>query len=356
MGSSTTAVDVCSDGSVLATSTRDRTVRRLTIDSTGALTDTGEVLSLRLAEPLNVFCAPDDTSGLVITVFPAELTSFTIPKLNPVDTRMIAENFGISGVVNPAGNRVFARRSYEDYGFVDVFGYNAATAAFSSAPLLSIPVSYTYIFNGIDQVALHPYEAKVYVSDRTKHAVNVYDANTGALLPAMTDPHIVDPTGVTIATDPCVGATPLGAIVGTDGSDVLRGTPGNDVIFGLAGDDVIDGRGGDDLICGGTGEDGIDGGAGNDAITGGSGNDRLRGDAHNDVLSGGAGDDLIEDGTGQDQANGNSGRDIVRCGADDDMLRVVDGVRGNDRVDGGSHVNGDRCARDRGDVIRNCNP
>lgn len=321
IGSSTTAVDVCSDGSVLALSTRDQAVRRLTIDGTGALTNTGDVLAFGLENALNVFCSPDGRSGLVVSGFPTTLTSFTIPKLNPVGRRMIAESFGgTSGVVNFKGNRVFVRRSFEDFGFVDVFGYKAETAVLGRAPLLSIPVSSTYFYAGIDLVALHPYQAKLYVSDRTDHAVKVYDARTGDLLASITDPHIVDPTGVAIATEPCAGAPPYGAIVGTDGPDELRGTSGNDVIFGLAGDDVIDGRGGEDLICGG------------------------------------AGDDLIEGGPGRDRADGGAGNDTVNGGTDDDVLSVADSIPGNDTVDGGAHVEQDRCAADPGDSVRNCGP
>ena len=135
-------------------------------------------------------------------------------------------------------------------------------------------------------------------------------------------------------------------IIGTAGNDVLRGTPGNDVIVGLAGHDVIDGRGGDDLICGGDG---------NDTLRGGTGNDKLSGGEDNDILWGGAGDDLLEGGPGRDRASGGSGNDILRGGEGDDMLNVVDGAGGNDIADGGSHVNGDRCAADNRDTVQNCN-
>ncbi|HYE35531.1 hypothetical protein [Methylocaldum sp.] len=271
VGSNTNSIDVCSNGSVLATSS-DGTVRRLTLSGTGTLTDTGERLSLG-DEPNNVFCAPGGTSGLVITTFSSEMTSFTIPGLERVDTRALSAGFGISGLINSAGNRAFARSSYE--GFFDVFDYNATTAALGATPLLSVPISNTFGFFGIDQMALHPNKAKLYVSEFFANALNVYDANTGALLTSITDPHIVEPTGVTVAavTDPCAGPPPAGAIVGTNGPDALRGTPGNDVIFGLDGNDAIDGRGGDDLICGGPGNDTLKGDAGDNLIDGAAGQD-----------------------------------------------------------------------------------
>src|SRR5690606_13414499 len=74
-GSDTNSVDVCSDGSVLATSSANGTVRRITIDSEGILKDTGEVLSLD-DEPNNVFCAPDAKSGLVVTTLSGSMISF----------------------------------------------------------------------------------------------------------------------------------------------------------------------------------------------------------------------------------------------------------------------------------------
>jgi hypothetical protein len=194
--SDTNSVDICRDGSVLATSTSG-TVRRLTIDGDGALTDTGEVLSLN-DEPNNVFCAPDGRSGLVVTTLSGDITSFTVPGLKRVNTSALSGNFGISGFVDPAGDRVFARSSYD--GFVDVFSYKAATAELGARPRLSIPISVTFGFYGMDQMALHPNRTKLYVPEYFANALNVYDADTGALLTSITDPNIVEPTGVAVAT------------------------------------------------------------------------------------------------------------------------------------------------------------
>lgn len=192
----TNSVDICRDGSVLTTSSTG-TVRRLTIDSTGTLKDTGETLLLD-GEPNNVFCAPNSASGLVVTTLSGNMTSFTVPELKRVDTRALSGNFGISGLVAPDGNRVFVRSSYD--GFVDVFSFDATTGALPERPQLSIPVSVTFGFYGIDQIALHPSKPKLYVSEYFANALNVYDANSGELLTSITDPHIVEPTGVTIAT------------------------------------------------------------------------------------------------------------------------------------------------------------
>ncbi|MGX2041744.1 hypothetical protein ACWJKU_16675 [Methylocaldum sp. MU1018] len=301
VGSDTTSIEVCSDGSVLATSIYDQTVRRLVLSATGALTDTGERLSFDDG-PNNVICAPDGTSGLaVIRDYPSGIRSFKVPGLQAADARPLSGTSGISGLINAAGDRVYVRNNGDfvnDKGFVgvfgavDVYGYDAVAATLSAAPLFSIPVAYGPLFYGMDQMALHPGNAKLYVSE--PNALKVYDAKTGALLRSITDPNIVDPTGVVVAaaTDSCAGRPPAGAIVGTDGPDALRGTPGDDVIYGLGGDDAIDGRGGDDLICGGDGDDRIEGGPGDDFIDGGAGQDRIEGGPGKDTLDGGPGANL----------------------------------------------------------------
>ena len=56
LGSDCDSVDVCRDGSVLVSSTAG-VVRRLVLDASGNLSDTGE--SLAVDSPQNVTCAPD---------------------------------------------------------------------------------------------------------------------------------------------------------------------------------------------------------------------------------------------------------------------------------------------------------
>jgi hypothetical protein len=295
------SVDVCSDSSVLFTLS-DLTTRRLTLSSTGTLTDTGEALSLD-AISINVYCAPGAASGVVVGA--GVTSSFTIPGLSEVDTRLPGKDV-FTGAINPAGNRVFMRSNLP--GTVDIFEFNSATGALGASPLLTFPVADAVLFPGdnsripgIDQIALHPNGSKLFVSEISfgppPSAVNVYDPSTGALLASIMDPNIVFPTGVTVVTeaDPCAGPPPAGAIVGTNGPDILNGTPFGDTIFGLGGPDIINGRGGNDLICGGAGSDLITGGAGNDTLNtqdGVSGNDSASGGAGNDVCSGDPGDAL----------------------------------------------------------------
>jgi Ca2+-binding RTX toxin-like protein len=310
-------VDVCSDNSVLVTTIakfESAKVHRLTLSGTGTLTDTGEVLSV--SGEGNVYCAPGARSGVAMR---SGVTSFTIPGLSEVDIRPSSEGNAITGTFNRTGNRLFVRG-----GSIDVFDFNPATGELGASPLLTFSVAFAHEFSGFDQIALHPNGGKLYVSEPSSgmspSAVNVYDPNTGALLASITDPNIVFPTGVTVMTeaDPCAGSPPAGAIVGTNGPNILNGTPGSDKVFGLGGSDQINGRGGNDLICGGTGSDQLNGGAGNDTIKGG---------------------------TGADQVTG---------GAGDDVLDVKDGVSGNDSVNGGA--GNDVCTGDPGDALSSCNP
>lgn len=118
--------------------------------------------------------------------------------------------------------------------------------------------------------------------------------------------------------DPCAGAPPAGAIVGTHGPNALVGTSGNDTIFGLGGDDDINGRGGNDLVCGGDGKDRINSGAGDDNADGGAGNDEINGGEGNDTLKGGIGDDAINGGPGNDSLDGDAGFDRLNGGPDID--------------------------------------
>jgi Ca2+-binding RTX toxin-like protein len=317
-GSETVSVDVCSDSSVLITSAGDGRVRRLTVNGTGTLTDTGEMLLVD-SFPVNVYCAPGAKSGVAIGRTGGEIISFSIPGLSVVDTRFASgEEFdgGITGAINPSGNRVFVRGNGP--GFVDIFEFDSATGTLGASPLLTIFVAEATPFLGIDQIAVHPNGDKLFVSE--PNALNVYDPTTGTLLASITDPNIVSPTGVTVVTeaDPCAGDPPAGAIVGTNGPNQINGTSSDDIIFGLGGSDQINGRGGNDLICGGAGSDQLNGNAGDDTIVGGPESDLI---------------------------NGNAG---------DDTLNAQDGVNGNDSVSGGS--GNDTCTGDPGDALSSCNP
>jgi WD40 repeat protein len=189
------SVDVCSDGSVLVTSNNTGAVRRLTLDATGNLTNTGEVLGtggIGNFGPNNAFCAPGSGAGIEVSRGLREIRSFTIPGLALGNLRVLTgTGFGISGEINPAGDRAFVR---SNSGAVDVYGFDSITAALSAVPLTTIPIANTNTYFGIDQMALHPSGEKLYVPQ--PNALKVYDAASGALLTSITHPDIITPTGV----------------------------------------------------------------------------------------------------------------------------------------------------------------
>jgi hypothetical protein len=197
LGSDCLAVEVLDDGSVLAASS-NASLRRLTLNDAGYLTDTGEVLASG-GDPNNVFGAPSSTSGIVVNRSQGNIRSFTIPGLVLVDSRPLTGTFGISGLINPAGDRVYVRSNgpQSNSGTIDVFAYNSTTGQFGPSPLFSLPIAPTLTFNGMDQMAITPDGAKLYVSQ--PNAVVVYDAHTGHLLGSITHTAIVTPTGVCFA-------------------------------------------------------------------------------------------------------------------------------------------------------------
>lgn len=80
-----------------------------------------------------------------------------------------------------------------------------------------------------------------------------------------------------------------------------------------------------------------------DIMCGLYGNDRLRARRGADTLYSGQGDDKLR---------GGKGRDTFYAGRGDDRLNSVDGVSGNDVVNG--RLGFDVCRVDRGDIVTGC--
>ncbi len=198
------AVDVCDDGSSVLVSTY-YTVRRLTIDTMGNLTDTGEELASDGA--LNVYCAPGSSSGVIANSHGRNVVSFTIPGLSLVDTRTLP-GYGNSAVFNPEGDRVFVRSIFR--GAVVTFTYDAATGALGATSDDSVSVSHATNFFGMDQLGISAGGGALYVPEGFPvNAVSVLDAANlkAPLLASITDANIVEPTGIAL---PSVSVVPFG--------------------------------------------------------------------------------------------------------------------------------------------------
>jgi Ca2+-binding RTX toxin-like protein len=123
-----------------------------------------------------------------------------------------------------------------------------------------------------------------------------------------------------------------GAIVGSDGAELLVGGSGDDWIDGGAGNDGIDGGAGDDTLIGGDGDDQLNGRAGDDSLEGGAGADTLIGEDGDDTLLGEDGDDRLAGHEGDDSLEGGEGNDTLLGGGGDDSL---EGGAGDDWLAGG---------------------
>jgi cysteine-rich repeat protein len=195
LGATCTAVDVCSDGSVLVAEFGSGRVRRLRINDIGVVTDTHD--ALQITAPFNVACAPNAKSGVVIGV--NELRSFRLAGLAPVDQRTLGANEGVTAVIDDAGSTVFARSN--NAGIIQKFGFTQATGALSAAALRADSAANALLYFGVDQIALHPFAPQLYVSDKDADVLRVLDTN-GGLLGVIDDSGAVttDPVGVCLAS------------------------------------------------------------------------------------------------------------------------------------------------------------
>ncbi len=150
-----------------------------------------------------------------------------------------------------------------------------------------------------------------------------------------------------------------GALVGTDGDDLIMGTAASDTVDAKAGHDTIVAGEGDDTLLGGEGHDLVDGGGGADTMIGGAGDDMYSVDERGDqvIESAHEGTDTVHSaityalgphvenltllgdaaigGTGNDAGNvllGNGADNFLVGGRGDDHL---DGAAGSDVLAGG---------------------
>jgi len=192
LGTDCTSVDVCADGSVLVTSVTAGVVRRLEIDAAGLLSDTG--VRLVAERPVNVVCAPDARSGVVLSGAPAAaVTSFAMPGMERVDERVIPD-WPVAAAFGVMGDMVYVRHASDDTGGIQAFGFDRHTGHLSAEPSFAFPVAPARRFFGIDTIAVDPTGTELYVTE--KGALTVFDAATGRPVAGIMDPAIDTPTGV----------------------------------------------------------------------------------------------------------------------------------------------------------------
>jgi Ca2+-binding RTX toxin-like protein len=192
--------------------------------------------------------------------------------------------------------------------------------------------------------------------------------------------------------DTLTGSATANHLYGLEGADVLNGLAGDDTLTGGLGADTANGGDGQDTFDqagpGGDGGDLFNGGAGSadrvsyarrhvavhvdldgtaddgygaegdnlqsdvEQVIGGSADDTLTGSAGANLLLGGSGNDTLSGLAGPDTLSGDAGDDSLLGGTGDDTLTGVDGVLGNDELDG--QADGDACSLDHFDAWANC--
>jgi Ca2+-binding RTX toxin-like protein len=209
-----------------------------------------------------------------------------------------------------------------------------------------------------------------------------------------TTPVTVTLDGVANDGAPGEGDNNIGIInlIGGSGRDVLTGDATNSIISGGPGNDALEGGPGSDFLSGNQGDDVLSGGPGvtavpdGDSLFGGDGTDTVRyltrttpvtvtiggapdgapgegdnvtadvenvvGGTANDVITGSAAANLLTGGNGDDTLTGAGGADVLQGLNGNDVLNSVDGVAGNDQLNGGNNT--DTCTSDDGDIETLC--
>ncbi|MCK9351201.1 MAG: hypothetical protein WCT49_00900 [Candidatus Paceibacterota bacterium] len=172
------SVDICSDGSLLMSSSSGN-VRRFTINNAGGIIDTGELLPV--VNPRNVVCSPDGRTGIIISS--NRITSFRVSGMTPISNRSLSYMFrGISGVFSASGDRFFVRECFNPFhdGEIKAFAYDSNSGQFGTS-LFTISATETSEVSGIEQLAVDPDGTRLYVPSMY-YSVSMYDAHTGSFL------------------------------------------------------------------------------------------------------------------------------------------------------------------------------
>ena len=187
----TSAVDVCMDGSVLAVTLLRRYVQRFTIDVTGRMKDTGEMLG-DLGSPMNVYCAPGGRVGIVTNRHFPPVQSFSIHGLEHLDQLEALVGTIMVAAFSPTGDRLYVRTNGN--ASVIAYEFDPQTGQIGGQLFRTFITLMNPIFGGIEVMQITPDGSKIYVSQ--PEAVKIIDAINGDLIGSLTDSTIVDPRGI----------------------------------------------------------------------------------------------------------------------------------------------------------------
>jgi hypothetical protein len=176
------SVEVCDNGSVLVTSLADNVVKRLTIGATGAITDTGQTLSLgSSADPNNTACGPGGRVGVVVNHNTRELRSFIVNGMTPVSSQVLPGLVpGSSVAISRDGTRVLVLASGNPETLI-AYPFDATTAVIGAQLWSTVTYPNTGFYYGVDQIAVDPIGSTIFVTSTDGQVVRAVNANTGAI-------------------------------------------------------------------------------------------------------------------------------------------------------------------------------
>ncbi len=124
-----------------ATNSTGGAIRRLTVDATNTLADSGEELSFGSQYVSKVRVAPGAKTGVALVgQFPARLVSFAIPGLAIKGSATLGQGIGNAIVFGPAGNRIYARSGRRGIvpDIIEAFAYDPISGSIGQSPALAI--------------------------------------------------------------------------------------------------------------------------------------------------------------------------------------------------------------------------
>ena len=184
------SVTVCSDGSVLATSDDNEAVYLGSINGSGAITDSGNSLSIG-ARPNNAYCAPGNQTGIVIGN--NGLESFALPGMGSLDTQAMDAPFGLSAVFINGGTTIIAATLTT----LESWNYNPTSGDFGSQNW-STAYSGDFTFFGVEIVSVTADEAKVFLGNQVGQILEL-NPITGAVTDTIDGFGATDSTGICLS-------------------------------------------------------------------------------------------------------------------------------------------------------------
>ena len=186
------------EGIILTTSFNNDVVRKLEIDDSGNITDTGLTL-LNVNNPNNVYGSTEEGEfGIAITRGSGQLISFKTSDLSQVDTASLGGEFGLAGVFNSEDDDgLFYALSTES---VQAFSFDSETGELGDTPIFRTEVDGGATFFGMDQIAFNDEEEKLYVGDSDTGSILVLNANNGMIEDTF-DGSFGDPTGIAFPSE-----------------------------------------------------------------------------------------------------------------------------------------------------------